>query len=263
MKTFRSEYINDYSTYTFGYTEYAVMQSQSDIPAIYDNGFLPYTGNTDISQPVFYLARSLRVRLEDFSDSSENRRVNRKFSDTPAEVIRHNIEDFDIKDKKFTDFCLDYAKQRFSNGSLDGRRLNYILSNKIATDIFEIKVSNSNTLLGYIIAVVYANTFHYWFSFYNTVIAAAKPLGKWLMWKMIRWAQEEGLEYIYLGTAYGPKALYKVRDFKALEFFDGNFWNDNTSLLKQLCKGDEVVKKADLFKLMPDPGAFIDKILKK
>ena len=48
------------------------------------------------------------------------------------------------------------------------------------------------------------------------------------------------MRYIYLGTCYGEKALYKVRDFKGIEYFDGVEWNNNIKSLKELCKNDKI-----------------------
>ena len=45
-------------------------------------------------------------------------------------------------------------------------------------------------------------------------------------------------KYIYLGTCYGEDSLYKVRDFKGIEYFDGNEWIDDIEKLKSLCKID-------------------------
>ena len=46
------------------------------------------------------------------------------------------------------------------------------------------------------------------------------------------------MKYVYLGTCYGEKALYKVRDFKGIEFFDGSKWNNQINILKEMCKKD-------------------------
>ena len=56
---------------------------------------------------------------------------------------------------------------------------------------------------------------------------------------MIHWAQEKGLDFVYLGTCYKAKALYKIRDHKGVEFFDGVGWNENMNILKFLCQTDE------------------------
>lgn len=70
------------------------------------------------------------------------------------------------------------------------------------------------------------------------------------MWRTIRWAMEQNLDYVYLGTCYKTKALYKIRDHKGVEFFDGVRWNDDMKLIKHLCKRDETVseRKSDLLK---------------
>ena len=65
------------------------------------------------------------------------------------------------------------------------------------------------------------------------------------MWRTIRWAKENNLDYVYLGTCYKKKALYKVRDHKGIEFFDGVRWNDNNELLKYFCKLDEEKELSD------------------
>ena len=70
------------------------------------------------------------------------------------------------------------------------------------------------------------------------------------MWRSLHWAKEEKLNHVYLGTCYGKSALYKARDFKGLEFFDGMQWNSNVKLLKSLCKSDEEIKNKDRFKEM-------------
>jgi arginine-tRNA-protein transferase len=60
-----------------------------------------------------------------------------------------------------------------------------------------------------------------------------------MMFSVIKWAADNNLEHVYLGTCYGEKSLYKVRDFKGLRFFDGNKWNDDMKLLKRKCKSDK------------------------
>lgn len=261
MKIFKSEYLNNYNTYSFGYSEYAIKESEKDINDIYRKGFLPYTGNIDINYSIFYLARSLRVDLSIFVDSSENKRVNRKLNAVNNEIIRYNLKDFNFKNEKFLKFCLEYVKVRFSGNSMTRDRLLYILNSDIATDIFEFKDFKTDKILGYILAVVTKDTFHYWFSFYDFELINKFPLGKWMMWKMIKWSLENNIKYVYLGTGYGVKSLYKIRDFKGIEFFDGNGWNQDIILLKSLCDSDDLQKEEDYFKTIENPNDLIKKIL--
>jgi arginine-tRNA-protein transferase len=60
-----------------------------------------------------------------------------------------------------------------------------------------------------------------------------------MMWRTIRWAKENGLRHVYLGTCCTRRGLYKVRDHKGLEFFAGNGWCRDMERLKALCHADE------------------------
>jgi hypothetical protein len=68
------------------------------------------------------------------------------------------------------------------------------------------------------------------------------------MFSVIDWAKQQNLQEVYLGTCYGEKAMYKMRDFKGLSFFDGNEWNADMKLLKSKCKTDNEFVSDD-FKL--------------
>ena len=59
-----------------------------------------------------------------------------------------------------------------------------------------------------------------------------------MMEQIIYYAKKQNMKYVYLGTCYGEKALYKVRDFKGIEFFDGSKWNNQIIILKEMCKKD-------------------------
>lgn len=260
MKIFRAEFNNNYLTYTFGYAEYALMESTGELHLLYKQGFLPFSANISLPHPVFYLARSLRVNSSLFFDSSENRRVNRKVSEFEPTIERLPLTKQLIKDEKFLNFCLSYAEERFTNNAMNRERLEYIFGLGIATDIFKFIRKNEDEAFAYVLAAVDADSLHFWFSFYDTSYLKDIPVGKWLMWRMIKWAQENSISYIYLGTTYGEKSLYKVRDFNGLEFFDGTFWNDDMELLKQKCKTDTLLPNADVFKLTENANEFIDKL---
>ena len=73
---------------------------------------------------------------------------------------------------------------------------------------------------------------HYWFSFYDLAYAR-QSLGLWLMLDCIRDAEQRGLKNYYLGTVYGPNALYKT-NFAPLEWWGEAGWSRDIQLLKSL-----------------------------
>ncbi|MEM6696878.1 MAG: GNAT family N-acetyltransferase [Bacteroidota bacterium] len=245
MKIFFSESNNDYSSYTFNYAVYAVKESNGDLPEIYNKGFLPYSSDPSLTLETYYLARSLRVDLSNFTDTSENRRVHRKMEHLKIEVEAVPKAQL-IEQPDFFDFCLAYAKERFSHNAMDEARLEYILGRASANTI--LTFTNEGKVIGYVLAIIHDNFFHYWYAFFDTTLLKEYPIGKWIMWRSLHWAKEENLSHVYLGTCYGKSALYKARDFKGLEFFDGMGWNNDVKLLKTLCKSDEAMKDQDRFK---------------
>lgn len=258
MKTFFSENTVDYGSYTFNYAAYAVREENEDLSPIYDKGYLPYTGDLSIQNEVFYMARSLRVNLENFSDTSENRRVGRIIEplQVQLEVIEKNT--FDLSDKDFQEFCSNYIKERIGDDNMDMDRWGYILSKPLGTHIF--KFYNTEKTLGYVLAAVNDSLLHYWFAFFDTAYMKSHSLGKYMMWKLIDWAKNNGKQHAYLGTAYKPAALYKIRDHRGLEFWDGAKWNDNAKLLKGMCKTDLEPRSSDRFKTLDNKSEFINKL---
>ena len=260
MKLFFSPCPPGYTTYTFPYGIYAIPQHNSELSELYNSSFLPYTGDTNLKYPVFYKARSLRVALEKFSDSSENRRIARKFDD-----MNFRIEELGNEfqgDGEFKNFAIDYAEKRFKGGQMDAERLDYVLSRTYLTHVYRFLLNEK--CVAYLLAVENKSIFHYWFCFFDLEIAAEMPLGKYLMWKGIHIAKDKGCSYVYLGTCYGNRSLYKARDFKGVEFHDGNFWSSDLNKLKLLCKTDEDVENhliADEFKLSEDPNKLVETIL--
>jgi arginine-tRNA-protein transferase len=247
MRIFFSEYQVDYSTYTFAYAVYCVQEHADELPEIYARGFLPYTGDLTLHHEIFYLARSIRVDLRLFKDSSENRRINRKIEPLGLTVAVTAKDDFDIENPAFLTFCTQYAAERFSGGTMDIQRLRYVCTRNSLSHI--LTFSANDHILGYAFACITQEILHYWYAFFDVAYLRTHSLGKWMMWRTIRWAKDQGLQHVYLGTCYGPKALYKVRDHRGCEFFDGTGWNRDMNRLKTLCQqDDDSLRRHDAFK---------------
>ncbi len=256
MKIFRSESFVDYKTYTFNYATYCIKEDQSELPEIYGQGFLPYSNNVNLKEETYYLARSLRVDLSAFKESSENRRVSRKIETLQPSFEVLPIDDFNVKDPEFKAYCLEFANQRFSE-SISMERLDYIMQSKSISHVFQFKIAEKT--VGYVISIIEQGSLHYWFAFFDLDLQAFS-LGKWMMFSVIKWAFEQKLNYVYLGTCYGEKSLYKVRDFKGLCYFDGNQWDYDMKTLKQKCKSDTAFS-TDEFK--QDTDLFLERLQKK
>lgn len=254
MRIFLSESLPDYSSYTFNYALYAVQEDPLEMTRIYNRGFLPFTGNPSLESEVYYLARSLRVNLESFEDTSENRRVSRKVAALDVQLRVIEKTNFNINNPAFVKFCTDYAAERFHDGSMSAERFLYVVRRKNASHLFEFR--SGTQILGYVLAVLNDEMLHYWYAFFDTQYLRSHALGKWMMWRVIKWAKDNGRQHVYLGTCYGTHALYKIRDFKGLVYWDGNQWQDDMKRLKSLCKSDQagVGREADLFKLVADPN---------
>ena len=237
MEIIFSEHQNNYSTYTFSYAVYCIKENQNELSEIYAKGFLPYSSDFEIKKDIFYLARSARINLNRFKDTSENRRVDRLVQPLGIKIISTEKSSFNLEDQEFLSFCTNYAADRFAGGSMEQERLKYIFSRNTLSHIFTFR--SEEKLYGYVFAAIGNNLLHYWYSFFDVEYLKTHSLGKLMMWRTIRWAKENNLDYVYLGTCYKKKALYKIRDHKGVEFFDGVRWNDNIELLKFLCKRDD------------------------
>ena len=249
MKIFRSESFVDYKTYTFNYATYCIKEHQEELPDIYNEGFLPYSNNIALQEETYYLARSLRVELKEFKESSENRRVARKIESLAPTFEVVPIKDFNVNDPEFKAYCLNFANKRFSE-PISNERLDYILHSKSISHIFRFKIAEKE--VGYVISIIEQGCLHYWFAFFD-LDQQVFSLGKWMMFSVIKWAFDQKLDHVYLGTCYGEKSLYKVRDFKGLSYFDGNQWVSDMKKLKLKCKTDseftqdEFKQDTDLF----------------
>ena len=190
------------------------------------------------------MARSVRVNLKKFAESSENRRILKKFGE---ELVRQEtpINHF-TADSEFENFCLQYFKKRHGPSVMPRERLRHILEKESVTHI--VSYLKDGKILGYVFLVRDTECLHFWFSFYDLYLVR-QSLGMYLMLDAVRAGKKDGLKYVYLGTAYGEKGLYKL-NFPGLEFWDGERWNPDTKVLKNLCKSDDrrVLNQNDLWK---------------
>ncbi|PIR38169.1 MAG: arginine-tRNA-protein transferase [Candidatus Zambryskibacteria bacterium CG10_big_fil_rev_8_21_14_0_10_42_12] len=246
MKIFKSEFVHSYTSYSFGYCDYAIYEDGDNLSDIYQQGFLPYTGSSDIKQTL-YMARSARVNLEKFSPNSENRRVAKKFD---GQLVRSKtpLADFDYTNNQFISFCIEYFAKRHGPHVMPKERFSTILASGFPIFVITYTHKDTQNIVGYALEIDDGIMSHYWYSFYD-LIYAYESLGLWIMLDCIREAQSAGKTHYYIGTVYGDKALYKT-NFDSLEFWDGNIWNTDIKHLRTISRNDEhhVVDNIDRFK---------------
>lgn len=254
MKIIYSELPPDYKTYTFPHAVYAQAEAMDDISKIYEQGFLPYSGDITNNAKLFYLCRSLRIEHKSFVDTSENRRVAKKMTQRDIDIHLIPKSEWDHSNSSYTEFFQQYIDKRFATGAMPKDRLRFILNHPLATH-FLVYQDKAGKILAIIICSIHQNVLHYWFSFFDSELMDQFPIGKWVMWRTIHWSKDQGYNYTYLGTCYHPKSLYKARDFKGVQFFDGSEWNSDIKELKRRVHEDGQSFDADRWRrdnLLPE-----------
>jgi len=243
MRQFASEFGHSYETYSFAYTIYAQKNEGDFLSPLYEQGFLPYSGSKDVYD-LFYMARSVRADISNWSPSSENRRVLKLFDGVFEKKEKTLLEV--RQDEHFFDLCLSYFN--LAHGSVMPReRLELILDTKLITKVIEHSISGVPT--AYILLVEDETMSHYWFSFYKHNYAKTS-LGMWLALDHIRDLQITRKKYFYFGTCYATKALYKT-NVEPLSYWNGATWEEDIKKLKELCRSDEkrhIDNHLDLYK---------------
>lgn len=234
MHTFKSEFAHSYKTYSFGYCDYAKKEIKDSLFQIYEKGYLPYSGIKNIKDTL-YMARSARINLHEFILNSENRRIVKRF-DHKFKYETIPLKQFDHKDKKFLEFCLNYFKKRHGKDIMPIDRLMTILDAGFITDIITYK-NDRNEIVAYVFEASDKNMTHFWFSFFDLTYAY-QSLGMWLMIDSTKKAKDNKKKYFYVGTVYGEKALYKT-NFDFLEYWNGNKWIKDKKKLRARSRSDE------------------------
>lgn len=232
MRIYTSEFAHDYSTYTFGYGINAEIETGDNPVDAYEQGFLPYSANPQVHN-VFYMARSVRVDVRTYEPSSENRRVFRKFDGqfTARTVERDEL----LHDSAFHKLFLDYFDVRHGKKIMGEERLHGLLQSALPLRGIRYE-KEDGTLVAAVFEPAKAHAVHFWFPAYAPEYIGAS-LGMWLMQDAVRRAQSEGRTHLYLGTAYGEKAKYKL-NIPSLEYWDGMKWVADTHALKERMKSD-------------------------
>lgn len=238
MKLIFSEVKSDYSHYVYSYAVWAVPEEET--PAqMFGSGFLP--AKHDMSH--YYLVRHLRVPLAQFALSSENRRILRKNPEIQLKLVAVKEYPYDeAKKEKFR----AYADVRFGKDVMTSERLDGLFSSRVISHLLVYTNTTTQEEVG--VALLYLEPkqlAYYYYAFYD-IEKFKQSLGMFMMTAAVKIFAEQGYEYIYLGTCYSERALYKTQ-FKNVEFFDGIRWSQSLAQLKLMIKRDHESPVAHLF----------------
>lgn len=225
MRIIFSEANHNYQNYFFPYQVLAIRESSDDLTKIYGLGFLPFRNNSNL----FYLSRSCRSNLANFSLSSENKRVLKNTSHLFAEAFPLSGFDYNASVQKA---CKHWAKDR--GWKISTSSLKTIFKNHIFNTLYVWKdKKNSQKVTGYQVIFQNKTILHTANVFYNPEYYEV-GLGTRMLIEAAKNAASNNLSYAYMGTCY---SAYK-RNIPGFEFFNGFEWSSNTKELKFLLKRD-------------------------
>lgn len=196
----------------------------------YDEGFV----FTRLGKGIMHQVRSVRVRGNAFKLSSENRRILRKFA-------RLNIAGAPLEattyDWRMGKMAKDFYRKKFGADIMSANKIRELCTDPAKSNmnfLFAFQIQPFNLPSGYCIAFQSKRIIHYHYPFYDCSLIAYQPsMGMAMMTKAVAWAQQEGSEYIYLGSIQSEKSLYKFQ-FEGVEWFNGQTWCNAKPMLQEL-----------------------------
>lgn len=226
----------------------------------YNEGFV----FTRIGKGVMNQTRSLRIDLQKFELSSENRRILNKTKDLNFSVQPIPYIEYDWTIHKMGK---EFYGKKFGKKTFSAQKIKELITDKDKSNFNRLFVytlslchpeqgegslsvgqrdsstplhsaqNDKNTPIGYAICLETKNILHYCYPFYqlqNTNYQLPN-LGMGMMLKAIVWTKENNKKYIYLGSFQRPTDVYKLQ-FSGLEWFDGNTWQNDLNGLKNKLK---------------------------
>jgi len=199
--------------------------SEQNINALYERGFV----FTRLGKGQMTQTRSVRIDLDKFELSSENRRILRKVENVKMIAIDLPHPNYDWRIHKLG---FDFYTQKFGAGTFSANKIKELLTSKESNSNLLLEYSIENNKVGYCIAYQNNDWLHYGYPFYD-LVNEIPNLGIGMMTKAIVWAKENNKKYVCLGSAQNPAAVYKTQ-FKGFEWFDGERWRDDIDELKKI-----------------------------
>jgi leucyl-tRNA---protein transferase len=200
--------------------------SETNIEAMYARGYV----FTRLGKGVMNQTRSLRINLEKFELSSENRRVIKHAENIAMNPLSLPLADYDWHIHKMGK---EFYEKKFGEKTFSAQKIKELITGGQKSSfnlLLEYKLGAKTT--GYCVCLLTKNIFHYCYPFYDLAAQTAN-MGMGMMLKAILYAKDEGKKYFYLGSAQRPADIYKLQ-FAGLEWFDGKEWQTDAVALKKI-----------------------------
>lgn len=228
MKLLFSEAAPDPTHYVYPYVVWGFLEPGETPADALAAGFLP--GSPELDR--FYLVRQIRVPLQEWKPSSENRRLLRKTDRWRAELIPRAAFDYSVRRRAA---WLTFAEARFGAGAMPGERLDRLMSGAVVTHLLHFTDEPTGAEVGTALLFLEAPRVAFYYFAFQTLAPEVRPAGMAMMTQAVEQFAQAGWTYLHLGSCYSEKALYKVQ-FEPLEFFNGFRWSRNISELKHLIR---------------------------
>jgi arginyl-tRNA--protein-N-Asp/Glu arginylyltransferase len=231
VKLLFSEQNPDYSIYQYPYIVWAAPEAGETPADIFNAGFLPSAGRLDR----YYMCRQIRIPLKGFALTSENRRILRKGDGINVELVPRANFDYSAARREF---FKSYADARFGPDIMTYERLDGLLNSPLITHLLIFTDAQSGQEIG--VATIYVEEgklSFYQYGFYD-LNYFNRSLGLFMMTTAADYFAARGFEYLYLGTCYSERALYKIQ-FDGVEFFTGFRWSQDMVELKYLLRREK------------------------
>lgn len=194
----------------------------------YNNGFVL----TRINIGFLVKVRSIRINLHKFLETSENKRILKKFN--------HKINIIPLPLDKFNSKILILAKSfydnKFGKNIFSGTKIKELLTQNSNFNAL-LAYENEQEIEGYCFCKIIESKqkiIHYAYPFYS-LNKLNTNFGMYMMTLAIKYFHEKQFDYIYLGSCHDEKCKYKLQ-FKGVEWFneENNIWEFDISKLKKL-----------------------------
>lgn len=204
--------------------------SDQNITKMYNKGFV----FTRIGRGIMSQTRSIRIPLDNFSLTSENRRVIKKTNELiiSEQQLPISMADYDWSIQKL---AKEYYRQKFGEKVFSVNKIKYLLSSNESNFNLLLKYTDIyNETVGYSIVFTGKEIFHYAYPFYF-LDKYRNNYGMSMMIHSILYSIDKGCRYIYLGSGSTPLDIYKTQ-FRSLEWYNYNYWEKDIDKLKNVLK---------------------------